>query len=52
MSMNFIRKPIPVGQPILENALIFLVKAYLKPVLETRKIMSWKNLDRFTQKYE
>ena len=34
MSTQLIHKQVPVGEPVLKNTLVFLVEAYLKPVLD------------------
>ena len=33
MLMQLINKKISIGEPVLQDALVFLVKTYLKPVL-------------------
>ena len=34
MSMQLVYKQVPVKEPVLQDALVFLVEAYLKPVLD------------------
>ena len=43
MLTQLVYKQVPVGEPVLKDALVFLVEAYLKPVLGySSKIGHWE----------
>ena len=43
--MQLVNKKVPVREPVLQNALVFLVKVYLKPVLDNSSKVGYYEVD-------